>query len=105
MTTTLDLDFTVTTTLDPRITFSRASLGTYYDSAGVLKYAAHNMFQMSEDFSHAYWTKNSGATVTVDAIAAPNSTLTADKLNHVTAGTVVGGGMTVSVTLLRSHDV
>jgi hypothetical protein len=93
VTATLDLDFTIATTLDPRITFSRASLATYYDSAGVLKYAAHNWAWPSEDFSNAQWTKNNGATVTVDAIAAPTGPTTADKLNHVTAGTVAGGNV------------
>jgi hypothetical protein len=86
----LDLNFVASDVLDARITFSRTSLGTYYDSAGVLKYAAHNLILQSQDFNTT-WTKSGGATVTVDAIAAPDSTTTADKFNHVTAGTVTSG--------------
>jgi hypothetical protein len=94
VTTTLDLDFTITTTLDPRITFSRTSLATYFDSAGVMKYARHNLALQSQTFDNASWTKASGATVTADATTAPDATTTADRLNHVTAGTVVGGAVT-----------
>jgi hypothetical protein len=93
VTTTLDLDFTITTTLDPRITFSRTSLATYYGSDGLLKYAAHNFALQSQTFDNASWAKQSGATVTADNTTAPDSTATADRLNHVTAGTVVGGGV------------
>ena len=91
----LDLDFTASDVLDPRITFSRASLGTYFDSAGVLKYAAHNFFLQSQNFATS-WTASNGATVTADATTAPDGTTTADRLNHVTAGTVNGGRVTQS---------
>ena len=77
---------TPTSGLDPRITFSRASLGTYYDSAGVLKYAGHNNYWWSEDFTQSIWTKASGVTITADATTAPDGT-TADRLNWTTAGT------------------
>ena len=39
---TLNLDFMTPGTLDPRITFTRASTGTYFDSAGTMQTAAIN---------------------------------------------------------------
>ena len=39
---TLNLDFANSKQLDPRITFYRDSIATYYDSKGVLRYATHN---------------------------------------------------------------
>jgi hypothetical protein len=39
---TLDLSFMTPGTLDPRITFTRASTGTYFDSAGTMQTAAIN---------------------------------------------------------------
>lgn len=88
--TVLDLDFTATPTLDPRITFSRTSLATYYAVDGLLKYAGHNLVPQSQTFNSS-WSLLSGATITADATTAPDGTTTADRLNHVTAGTVVGG--------------
>ncbi len=43
-----------------------------------------NLLTKTEDFSDAVWTK-SGATVTANAITAPNGTLTADKLVETSA--------------------
>jgi hypothetical protein len=40
---TLDLKFAATGTLDPRITFTRASGATYFDAAGVMQTAATNV--------------------------------------------------------------
>lgn len=39
---TLDLNFAATKTLDPRITFTRASSGSYFDSNGLIQIAAIN---------------------------------------------------------------
>ena len=39
----LDLSFMTPGTLDPRITFARASVGTYFDSAGTMQTATANM--------------------------------------------------------------
>lgn len=46
----LDLDFT-SGVLDPRVTFSRATSATMYDSTGMLTYAPHNLAQYSQDSS------------------------------------------------------
>ena len=98
----LNLNFT-TGTLDSRITFTRSTTGSYYNSAGVLSTAAinaprfdydpvtlesvgllieesrTNLLTYSEQFDNAVWTK-SNASITANAIIAPDGTLTADKL-------------------------
>jgi hypothetical protein len=103
LTPTLLLDFANTAQLDPRITFSRASVGSYYNASGILQIAASgrprfdfnpvtreslgllieeqrtNLLTYSEDFSNAAWVKDS-ATITTNQVAAPDGTLTADLL-------------------------
>ena len=61
------------------VTFTRASSGTYVGSDGVLRTATTNLLLRSEEFDNAYWTKTNSST-TQDAIAAPNGTITAEKL-------------------------
>ena len=46
---TLDLDFTKSKVLDPRITFTRASKASYYDSDGLLKLADNNKARFDHD--------------------------------------------------------
>jgi hypothetical protein len=106
----LNLQFAGSTTLDPRITFTRASTGTYTDSAGVLQSAAINVPRFdyspttlqplgllieesrtnsalySELFSNAAWVK-SNTGVTADTDISPAGTTTADKLFENTANT------------------
>lgn len=88
---------------DPRITFTRNSTATYFGSDGLLKIAAANepridhdpvtgeckgflveeartnRLTYSEQFDNVSWTKLN-ATVTANAVVAPDGTLTADKL-------------------------
>jgi hypothetical protein len=61
------------------VTFTRASSGTFVNSAGVLQTAVTNLLLRSEEFDNASWIK-SGSSVTQNAAIAPNGTLTADKL-------------------------
>lgn len=68
-----------TSTLDPRITFSRASNATYFDSTGTLQYAPHNLLTYSEQLDNAAWVKAS-ITVTANTTAAPDGTTTAELL-------------------------
>ena len=68
-----------TPTLDPRITFSRASNATYFDSTGTLQYAPHNLLTYSEQFDNAAWTK-ARASISANATTAPDGTTTAEKL-------------------------
>ena len=60
------------------ITFSRSSNATRVGPTGVLEYAPHNLLTYSQDFSNASWDKGSGYTLTANAIAAPDGTVTAD---------------------------
>jgi len=43
------LDFANVRTLDPRITFARASSATYFDQFGVLRSAANNVARFDHD--------------------------------------------------------
>jgi hypothetical protein len=110
---TLWLDFQYSTSLDSRITFTRASTATYFNSSGVLTTAASgaarfdynpstlqplgllieeartNLLLQSEDFSTT-WAAT-GATVSTNATTAPSGSATADKL-------VAGSGISVSPT-------
>lgn len=61
------------------ITFSRASNATRFAPDGVLQYAPHNLLLQSQTFDNASWTKVA-ATVTANATAAPDGSVTADKL-------------------------
>jgi hypothetical protein len=52
---TLSLPFALTGALDPRVTFSRPSLATMYDSTGRLTFAPNNLSLNSQNFSGANW--------------------------------------------------
>ena len=52
---TLTLDFINSTTLAPRITFTRASSATYFGSDGLLKTSLYNLLTWSNDFTNAAW--------------------------------------------------
>ena len=78
----LNLDFANTKQLDPRITYSRASTGTYYDGKTAAK-AEENLLTYSQEFVN--WTEANGCTVTADSTAAPDGTTTADLLIPSTA--------------------
>lgn len=108
---TLALDFTSgNQTLDPRITFTRSTTATYFNSAGVLSSAAinaprfdydpvtltlrgllieesrTNLLTYSEQFDNAAWTK-SNSSITANTIVSPDGTTTADTLtDNATSG-------------------
>ncbi len=106
----LDLRFALQKTLDTRITFTRASTGTFVGSDGVLQTATTNearfdhnpttgeslgllveeartnLLLRSEEFDNASWVKTRSS-VTANAIAAPNGTLTADEIIEDTTAT------------------
>jgi hypothetical protein len=73
---TLDLDFANSGTVDPRITFARATTATYYDGKTTAM-AEQNLLTYSQDFSNGGWVK--GATIlTPNTTVAPDGSLTAD---------------------------
>jgi hypothetical protein len=77
------LDFANVKALDPRVSFSRASTARYYNGVTVAK-AEENLLQYSEQFDNSYWTKVA-ATVTANAVTAPDGTSTADMLVETAA--------------------
>jgi hypothetical protein len=105
---TLDLDFANSKTLDPRITFTRASGGSYVGADGLIKYAGvnearfdhdpvtgeslgllieesrSNLIEYSEDISNSNWINSVNITLnTLDTIS-PNGLNTATKLFDTT---------------------
>jgi hypothetical protein len=92
----LSLDFGNSVQVDPRINFSRASIGTYfdgqyirtagpdeprieYDSDGTVKgllieEQRENLIQHSEDFSQSYWLKQASGTGSTPVVAASSLT-------------------------------
>ena len=102
---TLDLNFMTPGTLDPSITFTRASTATYTDATGTIQTAAvnaprwdytggalrgllieearANVVLFSADFGNANWSKpgsSAAPVVTVDQVIAPDGTMTADQI-------------------------
>jgi hypothetical protein len=102
---TLDLNFSRTKTLDPRITFTRSSGGSYVGSDGLIKYAGvnqprfdhdpvtgeslgllveenrTNLLTNTETFGGG-WTKTNTSSITTNAITSPDGNLTAAKFNY-----------------------
>ena len=125
---TLLLDFANTGRLDPRITFTRASSATFFDSAGVLQTAASgaarftydpatlqpqgllieeqrtNLTLYSEELDNAAWTK-SNSTITANAVVSPDSTVDADKLVEDTANSTHAIDQILSFTSGTSYTV
>lgn len=99
----LDLDF-LSGMLDPRITFTRASSGTFFGSNGLLQTASNdvprfdydpvtraargllieeqrtNLLTWSENFGDAAWGKAAGVTIGSNTAIAPDGSSTADKV-------------------------
>lgn len=118
---TLHLDFANTRRLDPRITFARASSGTYFDQFGLLKSASANtprfdhdpltgeckgllieelrtnLLTYSEQFDNAAWGKTN-LTITANAATSPDGTQSADKIVSAAVTGYESLSRTISVT-------
>ena len=69
------------TLADAGVTFSRGTNATMIDSTGKLTYAPSNQFTNSESFAVASsWSRNTLIAVNSNVIAAPDGTITADKI-------------------------
>jgi hypothetical protein len=122
----LDLDF-INNPLDPRITFTRATTATYFNSSGVLSTAASgearfdynpttlaargllieeqrtNSFPNSNDFSNAtYWTVFGTAVVTAGAGTGPDNLTSASNLAGATNTTLSGNNLEESLSISAS---
>jgi hypothetical protein len=71
-------------TSDSQLTFTRASDATRVGPDGAIEKVRTNLVLQSEAFDNAAWTKTN-ATITDNATAAPDGTLTADKLVETAA--------------------
>jgi hypothetical protein len=109
----LDIDFT-TGTLDSKITFTRSTTATYYNSSGVLSSAATNTARFdyqpvspfaargllfeeartnvllrTEDLTQSAWTKQASS-ITANNTTAPDGTSTADLVTITSTGSGAG---------------
>ena len=78
---TLNLSFALTKALDPRIDFTRASSGRFYDGKTVAK-AEENLLIRSQEFDDAYWQTAGNVTVTANTTTAPDGTSTAETMTE-----------------------
>jgi hypothetical protein len=78
----LDLNFVGTKTLDPRVTFTRASSATYTDGSGVLRSSVTNLLLNSESLNTSWGAFGSPTTILADTTVAPNGQLTADSFEN-----------------------
>lgn len=76
---TLNLDFSNTKTLDPRINFRRGTPGAYYDGKTHAK-AEENLISYSEDFSDESWIKQNGISVESNIAIAPDGNVSATRI-------------------------
>ena len=89
---TLNLDFANSKTLDPRVTFTRGSIGTYYDGKTNIK-AEENLIANSQAFDVG-WTPYNNTSISADTTTAPDGTATADTITWNSVGDYTLTGLT-----------
>jgi hypothetical protein len=117
----LDLNFARTRALDPRITFTRASTGTFVGSNGLIQNAASNVARFdhnpatgeslgllveeartntllySQQLTNAYWDYNAGITTIPNNLLAPDGTLTGLLVTQDTSNSAHGFGNNLNI--------
>ena len=66
------------------LSVTRATTATRVNSAGLVELVPYNLWLYSQEFNNAEWLKTE-CTITANAIAAPDGTLTAEKITDTTA--------------------
>ena len=94
------LDFENSKSLDPRISFTRASVATYYDGKTTVK-AEENLIPTSRYIGGSGWNQ-SGYNVYQDYAAAPDGTTTATKASPTSAGS--GTSVAIGTGLSKTTD-
>jgi hypothetical protein len=80
---------TSTRIFNPRLLFSAGEEGVWFQPDAANEDWRRNLLTFTEQFDNAAWTK-SRATISADAVTAPNGTLTADNLTQSAGQTIVG---------------
>lgn len=88
------------------ITFSRSSNATRIGPNGLVEYAPHNLILQSQTFDNASWTK-SASSITANAIASPDGTVTSDKLveDTTTAAHVAYQAVTITSGITYTFSI
>ena len=122
----LALDFDETTTLDSRITFTRATNGTYFDSSGVLQTASSGAARFDHRLESGVWVNKgllieeqrtnslvyseelnqnalgqwflTSATISANSVSAPDGNTTADRIVPTATSAAHGAGQSISIT-------
>ena len=106
---TMLLNFLNSSSLDPRVTFSRGTNATMIDSTGQITYAPSNLLVNSDNFKAANWATFGTVTTVSNAAVAPDGTTTADV---ITMGASSGlyqnrtavGGVNYSISVWLKAD-
>lgn len=94
---TLNLDFANSKTLDPRITYARASTATYYDGV-TSAVAEQNLLTNSGSLSGTPWNTAGVASLTLNSSTAPDGTSTASLLTSLSSSSNTTGVYETTIT-------